>query len=113
VPDAFHSGSRLEKIPEVVVASEPSGEELTLDQAVRHAPRDIDRKGDGLIHVSGGQLLNEVNDVRDRGRNLVDTWAVVTAWISTWFLITDVGRKETDLDWGRSRSCEDREGRSL
>lgn len=40
------------------MTSEPPGEVLTLNQVVRHAPRDIYREGDGLIHLPGGQLLN-------------------------------------------------------
>ena len=58
MPDAFHSGSRLEKVAEVALTSEPSGEVLTLNQVVRHAPRDIYGEDDGLIHISGGELLN-------------------------------------------------------
>ena len=58
MPDAFHSGSRLEKVSEVILTSEPPGEVLTLNQIVRHAPRDIYGEDDGLIHLSGRQLLN-------------------------------------------------------
>lgn len=58
MPDAFHSGSCLEEVPEVVLTSEPPREVLSLDQVVGHAPRDINREDDGLIDVSSGQLLN-------------------------------------------------------
>lgn len=74
MPDVFHGGSRLEKVPEVIVTSEPPGKVLTLGQVVRHAPSDVDREDDALIDFPGGHLLNQLNDVRDRGRNLVDTY---------------------------------------
>jgi len=57
-PDAFHSGSRLEKVPEAVLTSQSTREVLTLNQVVRHAPRDINREDDGLINLCGGHLLN-------------------------------------------------------
>lgn len=58
MPDAFHSGSRLEEVSEVVVTSKSPREVLALDEVVRHAPCDINRKDDGLIHLSAGELLN-------------------------------------------------------
>jgi len=58
MPDAFHSGSRLDEVPEVVLTSEPPGEVLALSHVVRHASRDINREDDGLVQLSIGQLLN-------------------------------------------------------
>jgi hypothetical protein len=74
MPDAVHSGSRLAKVPKVVVTSEAPREILTLTQVVCHAPRDIDWKDEGLIDLPAVQLLDQLNDVRDRSRNLVDTY---------------------------------------
>ena len=82
VPDAFHSGSRLEKVPKVVLTSESPREVLTLGQVICHAPRDINGEDDCLVNLSGRQLLNQLNHVRDRGRNLVDTCAIMTASVS-------------------------------
>jgi hypothetical protein len=73
MPDAFHSGSRLMKVPEVVMTPQPPGEVLTLGHVVRHAPRDINRENDALVEFPGGKLLNQLNNVRDRGRNLMNT----------------------------------------
>lgn len=66
MPDAFHSGSRLGKVSKVVVTSESPREVLTLGQVVCHAPRDIYGEDDCLIDLSGGHLLSQLNDVRDR-----------------------------------------------
>lgn len=73
MPDAFHSRSRLVKVSKIVMTSEPPGEVLALGQVVRHAPGDINREDDALIGFPGGQLLNQLDNVRDRGRNLVNT----------------------------------------
>jgi len=73
MPDVFHSGSRLEKVPEVIVTPEPPTEVLALNKVVCHAPRDINREDDALIDLSSGLLLNQLDDVPDRGRNLVNT----------------------------------------
>lgn len=78
MPDAFHSRSRLVEVPEVVVASEPPGEVLTLGQVICHAPGDVNRENEGLIDFAGGQLLNQLDDVCDRGRDLVNAWV----WIA-------------------------------
>lgn len=58
MPDAFHSGSRLEKVPKVVLTSESPGEVLALDQVVCHTSRDVNREDDSLIHLSSRELLN-------------------------------------------------------
>lgn len=53
VPDTFHSGSRLDKVPEIALAPEPPREVLTLGRTVSHAPCDVNWEDDGLIHLSG------------------------------------------------------------
>lgn len=112
MPDAFHSGPRLRKVSKVAVTSKSPREVLTLGKVVRHAPCDINREDDCLIDLSGGHLLDQLNDVRDRGRNLADTCAVITAWLATGSLEL-MGRDETHLGWDHSTSSEDREGRFL
>ena len=113
MPDAFHSGPRLRKVSKVAVTSKSPREVLTLGQVIRHAPCDINREDDGLIDLSGGHLLDQLNDVRDRGRNLADTCAVITAWLATGSPSKLMGRNETHLGWDHSTSSEDREGRFL
>ena len=97
MPDAFHSGSRLDEVSKVTGTSESPGEVLTLGQVVCHAPCDINGEGDCLINLSGGHLLNQLNDVRNGSRNLMDTWAFITAWSATGFLETE----ETRPTWVR------------
>ena len=65
MPDVFHRGSRLEEVPEVVVTPESPREVLTLDEDVRHAPRDINWEHECLVDFSRRQLLNQPDDVRD------------------------------------------------
>lgn len=80
MPDTFHGGSRLGKVSKVAVTSESPREVLTLGQVVRHAPCDINGEDNCLIDLSGGHLLNQLNDVRNRSRNLVDTCGIIMAW---------------------------------
>jgi hypothetical protein len=60
--DTFHSGSRLDKASETAMTS----------------------KG-YLIDLSGGHLLNQLNEINDQSRNLVDTCAIIMAWSATSF----------------------------
>ena len=78
MPDIFHSGSRLDKVSKVAGTSKSSREVLTLGQVVRHTPCDINGEDDCLIGLSGGHLLNQLNNVRNRSRNLVDTCTIIT-----------------------------------
>lgn len=72
MPDALHSRSCLEKVRDVVLTLESSREILVLNQVVRHAPCDINGEDDRPIELPSGQLLNQLNDVRDQGRNVVN-----------------------------------------
>jgi hypothetical protein len=78
-PNTFHSGPRLDEVSKGAVTSESAGEVLTLSQVIRHAPCDINGEYDCLVDLSGGHVLNQPNDVRDRSRNLVDTCTIITA----------------------------------